>query len=398
MKTNAVAEIQGLYGPVTISELLLQKIWLRQDFSDARLRTVDGQRLRVRRVGDWNRLEGPDFLGAEVEVGGERLCGDVEVHFYQRDWHAHGHHRNPAFGRVILHVVLFPPGHSEPQARRSDGTRLPTIVLLAHLHDDIEAHASREWERGVRDLFDRAAPWLAQQPSIRSRRLIDLGHRRWRQKLRYAETRLHEGSASEVLHRACLEVMGYRRNRGPMSNLGYRFPLETFVDPRLSPEKLHKNVTGWRHSGIRPANHPVTRLRQYREVVRRSPRWPDALLRDAAALPQDRLQLDEVLSGDGVSGRIRWVRAWSKAVDAELFGGCIGGPRRHTLWCDAFWPLLAVVHRRDFFGRWFLGVPGDYPDALRHFLRQTQMLGPRRPPCPNGYFQGALQHFLEEGY
>ena len=42
---EAVAEFQGLYGPFTIAERVLQKIWLRQDFDGHAARLADGRAL-----------------------------------------------------------------------------------------------------------------------------------------------------------------------------------------------------------------------------------------------------------------------------------------------------------------------------------------------------------------
>ena len=64
MISNHIAEIQGLYGPVSISEALLQKIWLRGDFFHYHLNTVEGSLLNVKFPGIWNKQEGPDFKGA----------------------------------------------------------------------------------------------------------------------------------------------------------------------------------------------------------------------------------------------------------------------------------------------------------------------------------------------
>jgi hypothetical protein len=52
----AVAEIQGLYGPFTFTERLLQKIWLRGEFDAAHAIAEDGRTLRILSPGRWNLL------------------------------------------------------------------------------------------------------------------------------------------------------------------------------------------------------------------------------------------------------------------------------------------------------------------------------------------------------
>jgi len=137
------AEIQGLYGAVTFSERLVQRIWLRGDFCQKDLQTHSGKRLAIHHPGRWNLQEGPDFLGAEFSLGGRRLRGDVEIHFYEQDWRQHGHDRQSRFDDVILHVVVFPP-QDKADIRTSSGRRPEAFCLLPCLDEDLEAYASEE--------------------------------------------------------------------------------------------------------------------------------------------------------------------------------------------------------------------------------------------------------------
>ncbi len=85
-------------------ELVIQKQW-----SEVRRGTVftllNGASLRVLSPGRWNRMPGPDFRNAKLELNGTPLRGDVEIHGKTSDWIAHGHGGDPAYGGVILHVV-----------------------------------------------------------------------------------------------------------------------------------------------------------------------------------------------------------------------------------------------------------------------------------------------------
>ena len=107
---QAVAEMQGLYGPFSFPEKLLQKIWLRGDFERAAAVTTDGRQVRVMHPGKWNLLGGPDFRGARLRLGdGPELTGDIELHLRAADWVAHAHAQDRNYDGVVLHVVLFPP-------------------------------------------------------------------------------------------------------------------------------------------------------------------------------------------------------------------------------------------------------------------------------------------------
>ena len=171
-----VAEFQGEYGAYSFSEKLLQKIWLRGAFDRAALTTSDGVRVRVHHPGRWNLLGGPDFKDARLRLGdGPELTGDIELHLHAKDWAVHGHASDPAYDRVILHVVLFPPDPGQC-TRARDGRELPVVALLPLLHHDLEQFAAEEAvearrvpmkelldgeERGQRVMLK----WLARMPA-----------------------------------------------------------------------------------------------------------------------------------------------------------------------------------------------------------------------------------------
>src|SRR6185369_1059272 len=88
-------------------EALLQAIWQHQRLRRDELRTAaDGRPVRVLHPGFRSVEGGPDFRGAVVQFGDDPpRSGDVEVDVRPGGWRAHGHDRNPAFEKVILHVV-----------------------------------------------------------------------------------------------------------------------------------------------------------------------------------------------------------------------------------------------------------------------------------------------------
>src|SRR5258708_32298315 len=112
--SNHVAEMQGLYGPFTIAERVVQKIWLRGDFDHCRAVLADGRKLEIRSAGTWNLLGGPDFRGASLIIAGQSVTGDVEVHFHATDWRGRGAGDDPAYAQGGVAGGLFPPRPPEP--------------------------------------------------------------------------------------------------------------------------------------------------------------------------------------------------------------------------------------------------------------------------------------------
>ena len=79
-----------------------------------------GRPLRVCFAGRWNRAAGPDFRGAILlDVDGRARRGDIELHRRAAGWRQHGHHTDPAYARVFLHVLGAGPDtaqHGAPPA------------------------------------------------------------------------------------------------------------------------------------------------------------------------------------------------------------------------------------------------------------------------------------------
>ena len=86
-----------------LPERLLARLWRSR--AGRSLLTTDGRRLSVVYPGRPAPGHGPDFRDALLELEGMPLRGDVEVHRKARDWLAHGHHWDPAYDLVVLHVV-----------------------------------------------------------------------------------------------------------------------------------------------------------------------------------------------------------------------------------------------------------------------------------------------------
>ena len=58
-----VAEVQGLYGPFTFPEVLLQQIWRRGEFQQTGSRTLDGAPLEVLHPGRGDCQTSPSTHG-----------------------------------------------------------------------------------------------------------------------------------------------------------------------------------------------------------------------------------------------------------------------------------------------------------------------------------------------
>jgi len=117
---------------IFIPERFLRELWKHQLFQSAELQTTDGKPLEVISPGNMNRDGGPDFLGAQVRIGGTIYHGDVEIHRTAREWTGHLHDRDPKYNAVILHVVLSWDAAS-PEPHVEVGRTVPVLALQPYL-------------------------------------------------------------------------------------------------------------------------------------------------------------------------------------------------------------------------------------------------------------------------
>ncbi|MBI2813373.1 MAG: DUF2851 family protein [Opitutae bacterium] len=388
LPSNHVAEMQGLYGPFTLTERVVQKIWLRGDFDRTRLVLTDGRPLEIRTLGAWNLLGGPDFRGAQLVIGGESVTGDVEVHFHAADWRAHRHQTDRAYDHVALHVVLFPPGSGERSAVRGDGRAMPTLVLLPLLHRDLEEYASDDALEAItaRDEWEKFAG-LAAAPAAELPGLLRAkAGERWRQKVRFSKMRIERVGWTAAAHCTALEILGYRHNRAAMLTVATKYPLEAWRDGVEVARIYEESGALWQTQGVRPANHPLVRLRQYQAWVAAHPDWPERLRRMAETLPAGGLEARPT----AFARRTLELRLRREAFARDLIGGAVGGTRLDNLVCDGLLPLLAAESGRDAAALWFHWFLGDVPGQVRKALPKLGVAGRGAAPLCQGWAQGLL--------
>lgn len=89
-----------------LNEKLLQYLWQFQYFNKTDLRTSAGELIEILYPGKLNTNQGPDFLEAQVRIGGTLMVGSVEIHLRTSQWIEHGHQGDVNYKNVILHVVF----------------------------------------------------------------------------------------------------------------------------------------------------------------------------------------------------------------------------------------------------------------------------------------------------
>jgi len=236
------------------------------------LTTTEGQRFRVICPGYSGLSWGPDFRRAAIELRGRKVRGDIEFHVHSRDWVEHGHHRDIAYDRVILHVAWKDdmPGPT----LTSGGVSVPVFA----------AGSAPHYPQPDRSLFCRGCA-TAGKPELLRSILARQGKLWFLDKARRNYEAFEKTQPEEVLYRGILEALGYSENKAPFYELAVRLPFRALrkdVRGLKREERLSRirelylassglmpgaanteiSLTGsdWRLYGLRPANHPLRRL------------------------------------------------------------------------------------------------------------------------------------------
>jgi hypothetical protein len=316
--TSRVNERQESYRPTPArdqpTEHLLHVLWLRQELLRQPLVTLDNRVVTIYRPGRWSRGSGPDFLEAKLQFDDEPVrVGAVEVHVCASDWARHGHHHDPAYAKVLLHVA-WRNDLQTPIVVNAYGSRIPQLELsgcvsmsLPELQEMLEDEGFPAGKPATLTPCQRSMQAL---PPETIGYLLDMaGEERWRQKASRFALKVERRGVEQALYELLLEALGFKGNRMPFWQLAKLAPLarlrEALVIPRPSPLQIQAVLYGvsgflqrwqldlkrnspqtrayverllsrwepvahlfpesldersWRLAGIRPANRPERRI------------------------------------------------------------------------------------------------------------------------------------------
>ncbi len=204
-------------------EALLHDLWSHGLFSEKPLQTTTGELIHIVHPGEANPDTGPDFLNACLLIDGTRWYGSIELHVRSSAWKAHGHHRDPRYNSVILHVVLEADA-ATGSLQRADGTRLPELVLGPYLPHPLRTLLYTFYRRAHKPL-PCAAQWHLVPDLVRMNWLDMLGRIRLQQRAQHIQTLLAQKPSDQVLYELLMTALGYASNTEPMRVLTRRLPL-----------------------------------------------------------------------------------------------------------------------------------------------------------------------------
>ncbi len=386
-----------------MQEDLLQFLWQYQYFAARDLRTTTGEPLVVLHPGRLNTHAGPDFSEARIRIGSTEWAGHVEIHVRAADWQRHGHHRDPAYDNVVLHVVYA----DGPPAHRHDGTPIPTLVLADRV--------SPEWlERHTHLTSGRTpipcAPMFAEVDALYRAEMLDRAlMQRLMQKAALVllawQNSGHDWEATAYL--TLLPRLGFSVNNHAFAQLAHVLPWRLLQKHRHEPLAVEALLFGqagwltddladdyplalrqtyrflahkyqlapldaaqWKFARMRPANFPPRRLAQWAAVLRQQPHL-FAWLTETA-------DLAELLSGWEAAPDAYWQTHYHFGKTSPAGPATMGRDAAASLVINAAVPLLAAVaqargehHYLDRAVAWLTQLP---PETNR-ITRQWKAVG-----------------------
>jgi hypothetical protein len=108
-----------------MKEEFLHYLWKYSLFYRDQLSDGEGNPITVINPGTYNRDAGPDFFNAKIKIAGTLWAGNVEIHLKSSHFNMHGHHNDPAYNNVILHIVA----DDDRKVYNSNGEEVITAVI-----------------------------------------------------------------------------------------------------------------------------------------------------------------------------------------------------------------------------------------------------------------------------
>lgn len=289
------------------SEKLLYHIWDAQHIIKKPV-TVSGKQVIIMYQGQWNTDFGADFRNGIVNIDGEVLKGNIELHLRSYDWTAHKHNEDSNFNSTVLHVVYEHNGNI-PYTITEDGKRIEILELKNQLDQDIAKLIKKFDSAGV-NCPDICLFFAGLENSITDLLLTKIGIARMEKKIRRYAAELFFSDFNQLLYQGIMEAGGYSKNNQSMLQIAIKYPyvdllkwkdegmtleqmqsililgsgLGDHIPSSIAPEQVQRWHSAyeeqqfiktrvnpkWNLFRVRPVNHPVIRILQTANMISKS--------------------------------------------------------------------------------------------------------------------------------
>ena len=315
-----------------LSEKMVQAIWNDSKFLKDKLSDDSERLIKIHSQGTWNREPGPDFKNAVIEIDGKKIYGDVEIHLSPGHWKSHGHHYDPNYRNVILHVVWemkgnkFPP--SIPHLELSSQLLISPeeVYRLTNLSEYSKSriHPPEECSELINLIPDDSLKTIFQAAGL---------SRMHRKSIQFKHC-VSKYGLSQAFYTRLADALGFKNNREPfkkLTELANLKKLKSFSNleersaylwgqsgllPDVTQHEVHPELyelskkkwntwwrlredaevkVTWNRSSQRPLNSPERRLAALENILLQTEFEPEIILKNSLKLVHQHSALKEYL-------------------------------------------------------------------------------------------------------
>lgn len=202
------------------------------------VKASSGCDVEILNPGMHNLDAGPDFSAAMIRIANTEWGGNVEIHVKASDWKRHGHHNDPAYDSVILHVV----GVDDESVKRTDGSEILQVCVAppaefydryALLTENIDSPTCLGWIDTIPKI--KRVDWLGA-----------LGIERINDKALYMKSILESSGSDwqQTIFILIARALGFGLNGLPFELLAKSLPLNYVMRHRDNPLQVEALVFG----------------------------------------------------------------------------------------------------------------------------------------------------------
>jgi hypothetical protein len=285
-------------------EDFIQYIWKHRSFDQMDLRTTSNERIHITKTGYHNDDAGPDFLEASIRIGDVVWSGSVEMHIKSSQWYQHGHHQDPGYQNVILHVVW----EHDKEVYHPDGQKIPCLIIKDFVSPSL-LDKYKELSNQIADIpcqySVNTVPTIIQKTMLEKAAVERLKSKA--DEVLSTFNNCHQ-DWEETCYRLTLAAFGMKVNKSPLVRLAELTPFKLIKKYANEPKKVSSLLFGqaglltdqaddfckdlketfeflrhkhelktslhrpqWKFSRMRPANFPTIRIAQASAFLSQNP-------------------------------------------------------------------------------------------------------------------------------
>lgn len=376
-----------------INEKFLSYVWQFGLYEPLKLQLSNGELLFIKQSGTLNKLAGPDFFNAKLQIGDTLWAGNVEIHVKSSDWLRHEHQNDLAYNNVILHVVW----ENDLPIYNAGGKEIPCLVLEGRVNPAVWQNyqhiaystqaipCAKLLPHTDAFVLSNAIEYLAierlAQKTIPLNLILQQNQNHWEATFYYLLARALGGKTNSEQMEQVAQSISFNilaKEKSDLLSLEALFLGQAgFLDDAYlgnakddytnSLQRQYKHLAqkyslkpmhyiAWKFGGLRPSNFPTLRLAQLAALVYKS----NHLFSKIISIEKT----DELLNLFSVQASEYWHKHYNLGKEtAKSMPKKIGEPTLHLIAINTIAPLMLLY-----------GTERDLPQLQEHALQLLSQL------------------------